>query len=386
MSSSDPSYGSATDNEQEPDAREQLERWLGFLQRARHFWPAALGTVLLGCVAGAVFLYLRAPRYRSETVIFYAEKSTTPETDEPGAARSVTLRLKELLESRATLEHIVRKFDPYPELRRTLGPIEAVEELKKHIDFRAPGGDTISIAFEGSSPNQAQRITAELARLVIDSDSELRKSQAHAVQQFLVEERQGSESQLRDAEQKLAAFMAQHPRFALDATPLSNGAAIRATLGAPGAGPMLGRAMPLRLPLPSDRPLGSVCLRRRRGHRSTRRAQDPIRTTQKRSLARPSPLRGRTWASNCFTTSPRTRTSGQLKPRWIARPNVCWHCMPARRRRNPAQRRPMPPPPRRPPLRRRHPAPAPRRFLRRSLRRALGPSKQRTWFNSKPTG
>ena len=256
MSSTDTTAptGQRLDNGQEPDAREQLERLLGFLRRARHFWQVALGAVLLGCVACAIFLYVRAPRYRSETVIFYTEKSTTADTDESGAARTATLRLKELLVSRATLERVVSEFDPYPELRRTLGPIEAVEELKKHIDFRAPGGDTISIAFEGSSPGQAQRITAELAKLVIDSDSELRKSQAHAVQEFLTEERRGSESQLRDAEQKLAAFMAQHPRFALDATPLTNGAAIRATLGAPGQG----LAAPLRMPLPSERPLGSA--------------------------------------------------------------------------------------------------------------------------------
>src|SRR5450432_1311902 len=123
------------------------------------------------------------------------------------------------------------KFDPYPELRRTQGTIEALDELKKHIDFRAPGGETISIAFEGSSPSQTQSITAELARLVIDSDSELRKSQARTTLDFLTGEKQETESRLREAEQELASFMAQHPRFALDATPLSNGAAIRATLG-----------------------------------------------------------------------------------------------------------------------------------------------------------
>jgi uncharacterized protein involved in exopolysaccharide biosynthesis len=259
MSSTDTVHGTGPrpDNRQEPDAREQLERGLGFLRRARHFWPAALGALLLGCVACAVFLCLRAPRYRSETVIFYTEKGATTETDESSAVRTVTLRLKELLMSRATLERVVNEFDPYPELRRTLGPIEAVEELKKHIDFRAPGGDTISIAFEGSSPVQTQRITAELAKLVIDSDSQLRKSQAHAVQEFLTQERQGSEAQLRDAEQKLAAFMAQHPRFALDATPLTNGAAIRATLGAPGV-TGAGLAAPLRMPLPGERSLGSV--------------------------------------------------------------------------------------------------------------------------------
>jgi capsular polysaccharide biosynthesis protein len=220
----------------EPDAREQLARLVLFLKRALGFWRVLLVSVILGCLSCAGFLYLHAPRYRSETVIFYSEKGGSTEDSEAGTARTVTLRLKELLLSRASLTHIIADFDPYPDIRQKVGLSEAIEELKKHIEFKAPGGDTISIAFEGSSPEQAQRVTAALARSVIDKDSELRQTQARAAQDFLKGQGQSSETELRDAEQKLAAFMAQHPRFALDATPLTSGAAIRATLGAPAPG------------------------------------------------------------------------------------------------------------------------------------------------------
>ncbi len=220
----------------EPDAREQLARFLLFLRRACGFWLIPSISVVLGCVACAVFLYLHTPRYRSETVIFYSEKGGSSEDSEAGTARTVTLRLKELLLSRATLTRIITDFDPYPDIRQTSGISETIEELKKHIEFKAPGGDTISIAFEGSSPGQAQRVTAALARFVIDKDSELRQTQARAAQDFLKSQGRSSEAELGDAEQKLAAFMAQHPRFALDATPLTSGAAIRATLGAPTPG------------------------------------------------------------------------------------------------------------------------------------------------------
>ncbi len=67
--------------------------------------------------------------------------------------------------------------------------VDAVEELKKRVDFRAPGGDTFSIAFQGSSPNEAQTVTAELARLVIDGDAELRRDQAKVALDFLASER-----------------------------------------------------------------------------------------------------------------------------------------------------------------------------------------------------
>jgi uncharacterized protein involved in exopolysaccharide biosynthesis len=63
------------------------------------------------------------------------------------------------------------------------------------------------------------------------------------VRDFLKTEQQATEDSLRDAEHALASFMAAHPRFALDATPLATGAAIRATIRpalASTAGPAFG--------------------------------------------------------------------------------------------------------------------------------------------------
>jgi capsular polysaccharide biosynthesis protein len=223
----------------DPGLSEELARIASFLRRALRFWRVPLLTLLLGAAAYAVFTFLNQPKYRSETVILYVEKGTTDEeTESSDAQRSVTVRLKELLFARPNLERVITDYGLYPELRKTYGMVDAIEELKKHVDFRAPGGDTFSIAFQGGSPNQAQAVTAELARLVIDGDAELRKDQAKVALDFLVNERQARDAELRGAEEKLAAFMAEHPRFALDTTPLANGAAIRASLsGAPGAPP-----------------------------------------------------------------------------------------------------------------------------------------------------
>lgn len=219
----------------EPDARQYLERWSAFAKRASRYWPSVLIALLIGMLAGGAFLMLRKPKYRSETVVLYVEQGSPIESsDSPDTPRNITVRLKELLLSRPKLERIVSSFNLYPALQRKYGPLEAVEEFKRHIDFRAPGGDTFSIAFEGSSPIEAQSVTAELARVVLQGDSELRNEQAQVALDFLATERKLTESQLHQAEQQLAAFMAKHPRFALDATPLTNGAAIRASFGAAG--------------------------------------------------------------------------------------------------------------------------------------------------------
>jgi hypothetical protein len=216
----------------EPTLHEQLKSVGAYLRRALRFWHVPLFTLLLGLVAFVVYVKMVPGRFRSETVMLYAENSASGEAGEGSdTQRSVAVRLKELLYARPNLERVVRRFDLYPELRARYGMVDALEELKKHIEFRAPGGDTFSIAFEGSSAVQARDVTAELERLVIAGDADLRRQQAKLALDFLVGERQTRGDELRAAEEKLASFMAQHPRFALDATPLANGAAIRASLG-----------------------------------------------------------------------------------------------------------------------------------------------------------
>jgi capsular polysaccharide biosynthesis protein len=227
---------------EDQDVREQLGSLFAFLRRTAHFWPIPVIALTVGIVATSVFLFLRKPTYRSETVVLYSQGTDGGDAAEQSAQpRNVTVRLKELLMSRRKLEGVIAEFALYPDVRRTHGMVDAVDELKRNIDFRAPGGDTFSIAFEGASPSQAQRITTRLAQLVIEEDSGLRKKQSGVARDFLVTEKGKTETKLRGAERELASFMAEHPRFALDATPLTTGAAIRASIA---SGTSRGTAIP----------------------------------------------------------------------------------------------------------------------------------------------
>jgi uncharacterized protein involved in exopolysaccharide biosynthesis len=223
------------------DLRDQLQGAFGFARRALRFWPTMPIVLAVGGIACALFLVIRKPNYRSETVVLYSQGASTADSpDQSGALRNVTVRMKELLMSRPKLERVVAEFGLYPEVRSDLGVPETVEELKKHIDFRAPGGDTFSVAFTGRSPIEAQKVTARLAGLIIEQDAELRRKQARDTRDFLVTEKAKTEATLRAAERDLAAFMAEHPRFALDTTPLATGAAIRATVPGSSATPSVG--------------------------------------------------------------------------------------------------------------------------------------------------
>lgn len=247
-------------DESADDARAQLAGIVEFAKRVFGFWRVVVVVLLLGAVAGAVYLVLRQPVYRSETVILYSEGVRPPDDeDRPENARSVAVRFKEILMSRASLDMVVREFNLYPDVRRTRGPVDAVEELRKHVEYRSPGGDTFSIAFTGGSPNESQRVTARLGELVVDRDSELRKKRALITRDFLEKEEHSTEEDLRDKEQALAAFMGAHPRFAFDATPQATGAAFRATFAAPAArqqSAAQGRPRDsLAIPLPGGAPI-----------------------------------------------------------------------------------------------------------------------------------
>jgi hypothetical protein len=240
------------------ETRDQLSGARRFLRRALRAWPTAFAVLLVGAGACAAFLLLRRPAFRSETIMLYSAVGRPGEDNERlEPTRSVTTRLKEILMSRATLDGIVREFDLYPEIRRARGPVDATEELKKHVEFKAPGGDAFSIAFTGTTAREAQAVTGRLADVVLGQDSDLRKKQAVAVRDFLEAEKSSTEEVLKDAELALASFIAAHPRFALDATPLATGAAVRAHLGTPGAAQLSAgdsvRAGPLGAPsrLPS---------------------------------------------------------------------------------------------------------------------------------------
>lgn len=229
MSASPPPYA-------RDDEGHELQSLVSFARRTLHSWPIALLCVSLAAFACCAFIYFRHPNYRSETVILYSAGVRPGDaSDQDENPRSASTRLKELLMSRPKLERVVSQFNLYPDTRAKYGIGDAVDELKRHIEFKAPGGDTFSIAFAGTSPAEAQRVTQALAKLVVDGDAELRKTQAEQARDFLTTERANKAKDLRDAEQRLAEFMGKHRRFALDTTPLAAGAAIRATMGTPSA-------------------------------------------------------------------------------------------------------------------------------------------------------
>ena len=221
-------------------APDQLHRaWLTVLRAKRHARKGAV-VVAVGTVASLAFAVLRERSYVSDTVLLYRQL-INPRLLGGGnrdrvRVKDTGVRLGEILRSRPNLQRTIKKFRLYPDLVAQDRGVEAVELMRQSIRYRVRPGDTIHISFTGTTPEQAQQVTAYLAKRLIDEDRRLRSEQATVAGGFINAELKRVRDELDERERDLARFLAENPEFARVMTPGSGtaGAAIRAQ-GRPAA-------------------------------------------------------------------------------------------------------------------------------------------------------
>lgn len=199
-----------------PTPREQIDRVLAMVRRALSFWKRGLIVFVVGVLIAVPIVFTRARDYKSETVILYHETIHSDLTGEEGGnegARRVGARLRELLLSRASLEPIIVDLQLYEDKIIRGERIGAVEEMRKHIIFRARDGDTFEISFVGSTPEQAQEVTRRLGECIIKEADNRRTDSAKTLKEFLNNESTRNQADLKKREADLARFVALHPEF-----------------------------------------------------------------------------------------------------------------------------------------------------------------------------
>lgn len=221
--------------------REDLDRLLTMLRRSAVYWKRSAAVFVV--VAGAAFAYvMTAPRsYKSETVIQYQEAIRSGDLvggNDSGneSARRVGARLKEMLMSRATLEPLITELKLYPGTVESRGLVDAVDEMRRHVAFRAREGDTFEISFESNNRELAQEVTKRLAEVILQEASTRRSEQAKTLKEFLDAESDRNEIELKNKEADLAKFLAIHPEFArITTSDVHSASATAGTAGGSGA-------------------------------------------------------------------------------------------------------------------------------------------------------
>jgi polysaccharide biosynthesis transport protein len=250
-----------------PSTRDQLDRVMVLVRRSLAFWKRGLAVFMVGALIAVPFVFTRPRSYRSETVILYQE--TIRSTDVIGgdgssdSPRRVSARLRELLLSRASLDPIIRDVNLYPTLVARGALVEAVEEMRKNIVFRAQEGDTYDISFTGDSPKEVQEVTRRLGECVMQQTATSREEKAKALKEFLTAESVRNEAELQQKEDDLTRFVALHPEYALrlqglpaDAKGSSTGPGIAGTATDPVLASLDARAARIERQLGARSPVG----------------------------------------------------------------------------------------------------------------------------------
>lgn len=227
----------STKEETPKTAAEMLEGILAFVKRSFMFWKRSTFVFLVVALASIPGVFLKARIYRSETVVLYQEniKAEALTGGENGDnARRVGARLRETLLSRASLEPIVKSIPRYNALAERRGMVDAVDELRGHIGFKAREGDTFEIGYEAPSPQEAQDVTRRLGDLIVEEAAKQRNEQSKATRDYLEAQSKQNKQKTDEAQAALSSFLGQHPEFYRLLPPGAGGTAT--VPGAPGGG------------------------------------------------------------------------------------------------------------------------------------------------------
>ncbi len=209
--------------------RDQLDRILALLRRSlRYAWVAAL-IGAIGTALAIAFALSRPHKYESSTVILHRELIPTQliQGNQGGGfgSRNIAQRFREMINAAPLLEKVISDNNLYPSLVADQGMVEAVAQMRLAIQFRAGGGGTFTITYRGSTPEEAQVVTAQIADLLIEWEQEIKLESVNTTKSFLEQERVRALEDVRDKERQLAEFLNKHPEFALSSTDVATGAA-----------------------------------------------------------------------------------------------------------------------------------------------------------------
>ncbi|WP_437615230.1 hypothetical protein WMF20_17900 [Sorangium sp. So ce834] len=229
----------------ESTPRERLDRAISVLGRVRMYWRGMAALIAVGLSISLALALATKRVWRSEATILYRETIQTGRDPQSSTARAARLgpKLKDTLIARGTLAGVIEAFGLYPE-KTARSMVEAVEEMKSHVGFRAQSSDTYVISFTHDDPLVAQQVAARLTQILIDDYRRDSLGAATMTRDFLRRELAEASAKVDEASRALATFLAKNPQFqwGLNDSPY---APAPQPLGSPGApAPAAARASP----------------------------------------------------------------------------------------------------------------------------------------------
>ena len=201
--------------------RERLARTRALARRGLNYWKGTLLIFSLAAVAAIVGASRVKHVYRSECTVLAKARIRTDDRDDsstsPDQVARQNGRLKDMLTTRARMESAVKKFGLYPETVTSKTMLDAVEQMKPHVGFRALEGSQYVISFDGDDPDVVQSVTQYLSESLATEYAEGDLEDLQHEADFLAKEEARSLAGLEAATKAVTLFLAAHPEFALEA-------------------------------------------------------------------------------------------------------------------------------------------------------------------------
>lgn len=254
----------------EPSPREKIQRIKLLARRAPAFWRGAL-VIFTAVFIFGILAILRLPRiYESETVVLARDAIRTDPNDSSPRVHVQRLgpKIRDLLLARSRLEAIITELGLYADDVERFGMVEAVEEMRTQIGFRARDSDMFVISFQSVDRDLAQRVAARLAESMIDEFVRDNVNRTRVARDFLADEERRAEQELEEKGRALAEFLNENPQFAWDPS--------RMYPGVPGQMSPMG-VVPPPLPTRGVTDPELLTLQRERARLEEQLASDPLR-------------------------------------------------------------------------------------------------------------
>lgn len=192
--------------------------YLGILRRRRNY----LITIIPAALLLAVYLaYALPPSYRSSATILLEASSIPPElvqvTPTSYADEQIELVSRRVLTTER-LEKVVQELDPYPDRPELSTKEKAVQVVADTIIERVDPitlevlkqSSAFSIHYHNADPRRAQQVVKRIADLFLEYNRATRAERASETYNFLLEQANGLDQQIRDVEQRIAQFKQRH--------------------------------------------------------------------------------------------------------------------------------------------------------------------------------
>jgi len=190
------------------------------LLRRRQGMILGMGASLL--VASVALAFLLPAVYRSTATILIEEQEIPPDLVRSAIATYADQRIetiKQQVLSRSTLWRIVEQYDLYKRLRKRSPTEEVLERFTKDIQIdvmnvkvidrrtQNPTQATIAftLAYDGESPEQAQKVANELTSLFLGENLKTRERHAQETTAFLKRESENLARHILELEEKISA-------------------------------------------------------------------------------------------------------------------------------------------------------------------------------------